>query len=112
MRDEGPTKEQMAEQEALSKFRKERARQDLAYVLADPKGRRFLWDLIGSTNPFTVGWEGNGSRMYYDKGARDMGLKMLNQIMAMFPEAYLQMQAEAITQAQLDVKKPVHAKGA
>lgn len=80
--------------------REERAGQqevdDLRWLLADARGRRFMWRLLNTCGIFTTSFTGN-STTFFNEGARNVGLRQLANINEHCAERYLEMIQEANT---------------
>jgi hypothetical protein len=68
--------------------------QDLRAVLSTKEGRRLAWRILTWGGIFNYGYDGSGSHVYYEKGARDLTLKFLDEIMTANPELYFLMTRE------------------
>lgn len=71
-------------------------RDDLEFVLSDSRGRRFIWDLFGSTNLFTSCFDREALLMAFRAGRRDVGLELFREVAFAFPEKYAEMVGEAL----------------
>jgi hypothetical protein len=67
---------------------------DMRVVLKTPEGRRVLWDLLTYCNIYKQSFDNSGSITAFNEGRRVVGLKVLKQIMAADPGAYIEMQSE------------------
>lgn len=90
----------------------EREQGDIRKVLSLPEGRRFVWKLMSDAGVFRSSFTGN-SQTFFNEGQRNMGLMVLNQVMAAKADAFSQMQAEAASekrQQDEELKKAQEAK--
>jgi len=79
----------------------EQKRDDLAVVLSTVQGRRFMWGLIGECGVYALGFHHQETHSSaFDSGRRSVGLNLTTEITTNFPDAYLQMQAEAYEAAK------------
>lgn len=85
----------------LGRLRKD----DLEFVLSDPKGRRFIWDLFSATNLFSNCFDREALIMAFRAGTRDVGLELFREVAFGFPEKYSEMVAEALKE-QASKPKP------
>lgn len=69
----------------------QREADDLAFLLASPQGRRYIWRQIGQCGVFKTSFTGN-STTFFNEGARNIGLQMLAEI---DPDALALMMKEA-----------------
>lgn len=68
---------------------------DLSTILSDIRGRRFLWRYLGECGVFRSSFNNSGSVTAYNEGMRNIGLKILSEIMEADPEAYTLMATES-----------------
>ena len=73
----------------------ERVSRGICAVLATPDTRAFVWDLLASCGLYETSFHTNALTMAFGEGKRDVGLKLVAQIMEFDQEAYLTMQREA-----------------
>lgn len=66
----------------------------LSRLLQNKDFRFFLSDLIGYTNPFQSAFEEKGNVAAFNSGKQSVGLKIFNDIMAVDPDAFLQLMKE------------------
>lgn len=74
---------------------------DLAWVLSDARGRRFIWRLFGLTGIFRNSFTGN-SETFFKEGMRLIGTTLWADAHESTHESVLRMQQEAVTQAEND----------
>lgn len=82
--DEGPDPEQVAIVNAI---------EDLKWVMADKRGRRFVWSQLEVAGIYRLSYTGD-DRTIFNEGRRSVGLKLLAEIDANCPNEYLQMLKE------------------
>ena len=75
------------------KIRRRRELDDLIWVLSDPRGRRFVWRLLGKFGLFRSSFTGN-STTFFNEGERNAALFINTEVMEARPEAYLEMTLE------------------
>ena len=79
----------------------EQNRDDLGVVLSTLQGRRYLWRLMGECGVYALGFHHEDTHTTaLDSGRRSVGLNLTTEITTHFPDAYLQMQAEAYEAAK------------
>lgn len=78
-----------------ARSREQRDIDDLATILSDIRGRRFIWRYLGKCGVFRSSFNNSGSVTAYNEGMRNIGLDMLNEIMQADPDSYLLMTSEA-----------------
>ena len=83
------------------KERAKRAEADLRWVLSDPRGRRFLWQLLGDAGIFRTSFTGN-SETFFREGMRNLGLQVFTKIHEVAPDLYLEMAQEAQAEQKAD----------
>lgn len=79
------TKRKKFEREA-----EERLANGLTYVLAARPGRDLVWWLLGEAGVYAGSYTGD-NRTFFNEGRRDVGLRLLDRLLAADPEAYLTM---------------------
>lgn len=85
---------QVKEASVNQKFSREDELEDLRFLLATAQGRRFFWRLFEATHQFTTSFTGNSQTFFYE-GERNVGLKILSDIMEADSESYVLMIKEA-----------------
>lgn len=75
------------------KLRKEREANELAAVLNLPEGRRYIWRLLEFCGVYKTSFTGS-SETFFLEGQRNVGLRVVTEIMTAYPEAYLLMMKE------------------
>lgn len=83
----------------------EDAASDLKWVLSDPRGRRFLWELLGRCGLYRLSYEHSGSATMFKEGERNIGLELVARIMSVDHTAYLLAQTEAHELARRDAER-------
>lgn len=78
-----------AERQAAKK-RKE----DLMFVMGDPKGRRVVWDQLAFAGVFNLGWDPS-AKIHFNAGMRNVGLRLFQELHQVCPDLYLLMAKEA-----------------
>ena len=68
---------------------------DLRWLMADPRGRRFMWSLLERTGLFRLSFAGTEAETAFNEGHRDIGLTVFNDVMRVAPDLYLTMAREA-----------------
>jgi len=84
----------IAKNEKRQKHQAELLENAWKWLLAEDRGRRIAWSLLEQTHVFRTSMTGN-SQTFFLEGERNIGLKLLDTIMATNPQAFAQMQAEA-----------------
>lgn len=92
------------------KERAKRAEADLRWVLSDPRGRRFLWQLLGDSGIFRTSFTGN-SETFFREGMRNLGLQVFTRIHEVAPDLYLEMAQEAQAEQKADADADALAAG-
>jgi len=63
---------------------------DLKFILDSAQGRRYIWRVLERCGVFKSSFV-TSSEIYFNEGKRDIGLKILAEIMECDPQAYLKM---------------------
>lgn len=64
--------------------------EDLKWLMADKRGRRFMWRLLERTGIYRSSFTGN-SETFFREGERNVGLAVMADLMDFCPERYAQM---------------------
>ena len=71
--------------------------EEFRWLMGDPRGRRFVWDLLAKAGLFRSSLGISPELTAFNEGRRDLGLAVLADLMRLCPEQYARMQAEAIS---------------
>lgn len=66
----------------------------LSRLLKNKDFRFYLSDLIGYTNPFQTSFDEKGNVSSFNAGKQSVGLRIFNDIMAIDPDAFVQLMKE------------------
>lgn len=72
----------------------ERSDNDFLWLMNDARGRRIVWAQLSECGVFRTSFTGN-STTFFNEGKRDVGLRILDRITKLCPEAYVTMTREA-----------------
>lgn len=91
-----------AKRQQLAQFEADRDLQDLAVVLGEKPGRRFVWSILALTGVLDTalrrpapGQPVDPLAMAYQDGARSMGVRWLRTLVEHFPVRFLEMLKES-----------------
>jgi hypothetical protein len=73
-----------------NKFKQDTEDNDLKFLLASDQGRRFIWNMLEKCGVFKSSFTGS-SETFFLEGQRNIGLKLMSDIMRVDPESYLKM---------------------
>lgn len=79
----------------LEKIRQEKLRRSLKAVLASRDGRCVLWGILSSAGIYRSSFSTEAAVMAFNEGQRNVGLRLLDQILSVDREAFNLMQDEA-----------------
>lgn len=85
-----------------AKLRRERELNDLRSVLNTIEGRRFLWRILEFCGLYKTSFTGS-SETFFLEGQRNVGIKLITEIIETEPEAYLLMMKEHRKGEELNV---------
>jgi hypothetical protein len=85
---------QIGRAEEQQKLDVKRRKEDVYFVMGDPKGRRILWDILEFTGVFSVGWDPS-AKIHFNAGMRNVGLRLFQELHQVCPDLYLLMAKEA-----------------
>jgi len=77
----------------MEKVEREIILNDMRYVLSSVQGRRLIWRILDMAGVYRSSFTGN-STTFFNEGARNIGLRVLSDVMDAKPEAFLLMQNE------------------
>ena len=77
----------------MEKVEREILLNDMRYVLSSVQGRRLIWRILDMAGVYRSSFTGN-STTFFNEGARNIGLRVLSDVMDAKPEAFLLMQNE------------------
>ncbi len=69
---------------------------DLYEVMKSELARRVLWDLIGVHGAYQSSFSSNPVEMAFNEGQRNFAVRVIERLLRVCPELYLQAQTEAI----------------
>lgn len=75
---------------------------DLAWVLSDPRGRRFVWRELGRCGLHEQTYSPNNSEHCFKAGERNAAIRLNLDVIRVSPEHYLLMQHEAMDEERLN----------
>lgn len=78
-----------AEREA--KARREREIADFRWLMQDERGRGFIWRLMREGRVFHSSFDADPLVMARNEGKRDQGLRLVNELLELCPEKWLEM---------------------
>ena len=67
---------------------------DLRWLLSGPRGRRIAWRWLESAGVFRTSFNTDALTMAFAEGQRNAGLRLMDQVLAVRPDAYTQMVKE------------------
>lgn len=74
------------------------------YVMRDPRGRHFVWNLIAETNVFGTAFTGN-SQTFFNCGRQDVGLKLMANLQEQVTSLFLAMWQEHFAEKEKELKQ-------
>lgn len=77
-----------------SRAERERADNELRFVMGDARGRRFVWGLLASAGIYRSSFATDPLVMAHAEGKRDTGLRLLDRLLRVTPGDYLKAQQE------------------
>lgn len=76
--------------------RRDKAFKDVvASILSTPSGRAWLWSVFQSCHMFQTSFSGDALRLAFAEGERNVGLRLLAQVMSANPDAWTLMMKES-----------------
>jgi len=66
----------------------------IKWLMASPRGRQVMWDLLAEANPQGPVFDTNAMRMAFNEGKRSVGVNLLAYVQKTCPERYFEMLKE------------------
>ena len=92
------TDEQIAEKQRKAgenqKIKDERERESYKYVMADKRGREFVFNLLKACNVFQAQFDTNHAIMSFKEGKRNVGLEIIARSNKHTPNSYIKLLKE------------------
>lgn len=85
---------QVARAEEKEERRKETFKEDLKSILKTPQGRRVMWNYISLCGLFRSTFSENSGLMYFAAGQKNIGAKIIDDIVKTDPETFMLMMKE------------------
>lgn len=84
-------------------LRNQRFKDELDYVMRDPKGRAFVWRVLEQARTFRLSFAGEETHlMAFREGRRSVGNWLLNECLQLASNSYTVMQSEAVSRDAAD----------
>lgn len=80
---------------AEAKERQQREDNDIKFVMSSEQGRRVVWDLLSRGKVFASTFTADAQVTAFNEGQRNLALSLFSKVMAVCPDLYLTMAAEA-----------------
>lgn len=77
-----------------SRTERERDDNDLRFIMADARGRRFIWQQLATAGIYRSSFAADPLVMAHAEGKRDTGLRLLDRLLRVTPGDYLKAQEE------------------
>ncbi len=87
--------------ERADRARLEQQRGDIKKILSMPEGRRLFWKYLSECGIYKSSMTGN-NHTFFNEGKREIGLKLLNDMMDVLPDAFIMMQKEEAERSALE----------
>lgn len=101
----GSDRSQVKEKKFNAQLEQDQKLTDLKEILSLKAGRRLLWRYLSECGMFRTSFDGNGSRVFFLEGMRNVGLIIHSEIVAADPEAYFLMMKEQRKDSELDGRR-------
>lgn len=95
MKDLNPhDQESVKEKQKQVQLKRLQDKDDLKWILSDPKGRRFIWKYLSFCGVFRTSFTGN-SQTFFKEGERNIGLRLFDEVFEADEDAFLKMKKES-----------------
>ncbi len=78
------------EDRQTQKIRQDKDDNDLRFLLSSDQGRRFIWRILELCGIYKSSFTGS-SETFFLEGQRNIGLKLISEVLRVDPESYLKM---------------------
>lgn len=82
------------EHEARKRMARDVEIADLKWLMSSKRGRRIVWWLLGLCGTFRLSFDRNAMQMAFNEGCRNLGNRLLSEVMTICPEHYPAMMKE------------------
>lgn len=89
-----PTEEDIEERNQKARNARERERAGLAAVMSTPGGRLTVWRLLDMAGVYRISFTGDALWSAFNEGGRNVGNRLLAEIMADHPDEFALMMGE------------------
>lgn len=96
---------QAATVEQIAKRREARRRDAVRYVMADERGRLFLSEVLAECGLFRGGYQPDANRLQFDSGERNVGLRLLAELVRDTPRDYRVLEDERLIRVASDERE-------
>jgi hypothetical protein len=86
--------EHVRERIAVSKRRSASNRAVIRSIMSSNEGRDWIYNLLQNCHVYSSSFSGNALTMAYAEGERNIGLRLMAELVSATPERYLEMLAE------------------
>lgn len=80
--------EEKREADAAKRLAREQEIADLKWLMSSKRGRRIMWRLLEMSGPFRATFSTNSMTMAFNEGNRNLGNRLLNEVMTLCPEMF------------------------
>ena len=97
-----PTKLEQEERRKVEQRNYDRHLSDIQQLVKTPAGRRYIWSVLSLCGVMSASMRDNMYATAFREGQRDIGMKMLKDLVAANPESYDQMRRENASNEKSD----------
>jgi hypothetical protein len=91
--------------EKAAKFAESQRQQTITTLMSTSFGREWIWDILASCHCFVTTFSGDALTSAFAEGERNVGLRILADILVACPEQYIQAQREANDRSHLNERR-------
>ena len=91
--------------EKAAKLADAQRQQVISGLMSTSFGREWIWDVLSSCHCFATTFNGDALSSAFAEGERNVGLRILSDILVACPDQYIQAQREANDRASLDERR-------
>ena len=92
--DEDDIEQQRADTDTARKLAQQQTEADIKWLMADPRGRRFMWSQLAAARLFHSSFNPDVMQMAFNEGNRNSGIRLTATLLQHCPDLYHTMTQE------------------
>ena len=103
--DNAADRKSIRRKEKASKLAESNRRAVITSLMSTAFGREWIWDILASCHCFATTFSGDALTSAFAEGERNVGLRLLSDILTACPDQYIQAQRESNERSSLDERR-------